>query len=357
MDDKVTILFLAANPKDTERLRLDEEVREVSDALVRAKKRERLDLLSKWAVRIQDLRRTLQDLGDVPIIVHFAGHGGDGGIYFEDRDGHATRIEAQALRSFFGNFPTIQCVVLNACFSSEVAESLVDVVPCVIGLGASVPDKYAIDFSVAFYDGIGAGYTPVRAFNVARSSLGLDNTLDLVRPELRTKSGAEFQSLDFKTTHNLEPAWHATQRNFEPAIHAEPVSIRGLSIGSTKFTDARRIIGSNGRVRYETRDEVTYTCLTDSDQGLHLEFLVNDDEETVLHRIVVSRPFNGELPHGLHFGMLKNEAVSRLNTRYRVEDFDGGVEFLCEPMAPNQGHFIAVLCPNNRVERVELSEF
>ncbi|WP_232224180.1 hypothetical protein [Mastigocladopsis repens] len=46
-----TILLLAANPRKTSALRLDEEVREIDEGLRRANKREQFKLEQKWAVR------------------------------------------------------------------------------------------------------------------------------------------------------------------------------------------------------------------------------------------------------------------------------------------------------------------
>jgi hypothetical protein len=56
------ILILAANPKNTEKLRLDEEMREIQAGLERARKREQFDLIPRWAVRPQDLLRALVGL-------------------------------------------------------------------------------------------------------------------------------------------------------------------------------------------------------------------------------------------------------------------------------------------------------
>jgi len=53
------ILFLAANPKGTARLRLDEELREIETGLQLAKNRDRFILESKGAVRPIDVRRAI----------------------------------------------------------------------------------------------------------------------------------------------------------------------------------------------------------------------------------------------------------------------------------------------------------
>jgi len=47
----IEILFLAVNPLDTTRLRLDEEVRAIDQALRQANYRDQFDLRQHWAVR------------------------------------------------------------------------------------------------------------------------------------------------------------------------------------------------------------------------------------------------------------------------------------------------------------------
>lgn len=69
----IKILFLAANPRDTDRLRLDEEVRAIDEALRKADFRDYFELHSHGAVRIEDLQELL--LRYQPQIVHFSGHG------------------------------------------------------------------------------------------------------------------------------------------------------------------------------------------------------------------------------------------------------------------------------------------
>jgi hypothetical protein len=52
------ILFLASNPTDTGRLRLDKEFREISEGLKRSNYREQFQLTPVFAVRVSDLRRS-----------------------------------------------------------------------------------------------------------------------------------------------------------------------------------------------------------------------------------------------------------------------------------------------------------
>lgn len=82
------ILFLAANPKDTSRLRLDQELRDVAEGLHRAQKRDQFILEQRLAVRPRDIQRAMLDIN--PQIIHFSGHGaGEQGLIFEDELGNA----------------------------------------------------------------------------------------------------------------------------------------------------------------------------------------------------------------------------------------------------------------------------
>ena len=67
------ILILAANPTNTARLRLSEEVREIDKGLRLSENRAQFDIKQEWAVQLDDLRRAL--LRHKPHIVHFCGHG------------------------------------------------------------------------------------------------------------------------------------------------------------------------------------------------------------------------------------------------------------------------------------------
>jgi len=152
-----TILILAANPKYTSQLRLDQEMREIDNGLQRARRRDEFILRQKWAVRLRDFRRAMLDFK--PNIVHFSGHGSaKEGIAFEDENGLVKFMSAEALSDFFKLFAdTVECVVLNACYSEIQAKAIAEHIPYVIGMNKAIGDMAAIEFSVAFYDALGAG--------------------------------------------------------------------------------------------------------------------------------------------------------------------------------------------------------
>src|SRR5438874_10211252 len=70
---KIKILFVSANPSGTTPLKLDEEVWEIEAKIRAAEHRDSLELITKWAVRPDDLLQSLNQ--HKPHIVHFSGHG------------------------------------------------------------------------------------------------------------------------------------------------------------------------------------------------------------------------------------------------------------------------------------------
>ncbi len=167
-----TILLLAANPRDTSKLQLDVEVREIDEGLRRANKREQFKLEQKWAVRSRDFYRAILDTQ--PQIVHFCGHGtAEDGIILENEMKQTVYVQADALASMFKLFAKkgVECVVLNACYSEVQAEAISQYVKYVIGMNKAVGDKAAVAFAVAFYDALGAGEDVEFAYELGKSQM------------------------------------------------------------------------------------------------------------------------------------------------------------------------------------------
>ena len=168
MEPIIRILFLAANPKDTPQLRLSEEVRTIDERLRAAEFRERFELIQFWALRKGDLVEAL--LRHQPHIVHFSGHGNTSGqIILEDNLGLSQPLSAKAVSDLFGILPDhVRCVVLNACFTQEQAEAIVEHIDCVVGMSRAVADSIAIDFASGFYRALGYGRSVRVAFELGR---------------------------------------------------------------------------------------------------------------------------------------------------------------------------------------------
>ena len=69
---------------------------------------------------------------------------------------------------------TVQCVILSACYSEDVARAVRAYVPWVIGCDESIADEAAIAFSRAFYRALANGEDYEKAFRHARNEIALN---------------------------------------------------------------------------------------------------------------------------------------------------------------------------------------
>ena len=192
---KIKILFLSANPKNTDELRLDEEVREIKEAMKLAKKRTRFEIISEFAVRVDDLRRSL--LEHTPQIVHFSGHGaGSNGIALENDSGQMQLVSTASLARLFKFFQAdLECVFLNACYSDVQAEAIHQHINYVIGMNQAIGDRAAIEFAKGFYDALGAGRPFEDAFEMGCTAIDLESLPESSTPVLRSPSMRQAQTV------------------------------------------------------------------------------------------------------------------------------------------------------------------
>ncbi len=182
---KVKVLFLAANPKDSSQLRLDEEIRSIDQALLRqAEFRDKFDIKQHWAVRVADIQGYL--LRHQPDIVHFSGHGSTSSeIILEDNNGNSRSVSPRALSKLFSVLKdNIRCVILNACYSEQQAQAIAKHIDCVIGMSNAIGDQAAISFAAAFYQALGYGRTVQAAFDLGCVQIDLENLDEQDTPKL-----------------------------------------------------------------------------------------------------------------------------------------------------------------------------
>ena len=188
---KSTILFLAANPTGTDPLLLDEESRSIDQRIRSADERDSLELVTKWAVRPDDLLEYLNQYR--PHIVHFSGHGTEREeIILLDASHHAIPVPAPALRQLFSVMKgNIRVVVLNACYSRPQAEAIVEVIDCAIGMKQEIGDEAAIAFAASFYRAIGYAHSVAEAFEQGRTALMLAGIAEENTPTLHSRLGVD----------------------------------------------------------------------------------------------------------------------------------------------------------------------
>jgi hypothetical protein len=213
-----TILFLAANPRDTLSLALDQECAEIERELRMTSGRADFVFESRWAVSIDDLMRHLNE--HTPAIVHFSGHGGAAGsgrrgpagalrdVSLPDdsppagakpapsatgiwlQDGNSSQfVSDRALAAMLAAAsPSTRLVVLNACYTSSVAEALRRHVDCVVGMDGAIADVAARSFAVAFYRALGNRRSIGNAVAQSLATLAAKNQDD-VKPICTTREG------------------------------------------------------------------------------------------------------------------------------------------------------------------------
>ncbi len=174
---KLRVLFLAANPVDTPRLDLDEELRAVEQALRRAPFGKFFDIRPRVAVRFHELQYHL--MWDKPDILHFSGHGSPTeGIMLLDDERRAHSVSAEILGELFGilreNQPC-QCVVLNACYTAIQADAIGEHVECVVGTSNVIGDTAALRFAEAFYSALAFGQNVQTAFDLGNLQIDISH--------------------------------------------------------------------------------------------------------------------------------------------------------------------------------------
>jgi hypothetical protein len=190
MPETSTILFLAANPDGTTRLALDREAREIRSKIRAAEHRDSLVFRTEWAVRPDDLLQYLNEFR--PQAVHFSGHGTTGELILNDANGRAKPVARAALRALFGlHAKTVRLAVLNACFSEEQADAIVEVIDCAVGMSQAIGDEAAIVFAAAFYRKLGFGDSVQAAFDEGRVALMLQGIPEEQTPVLRVRHGVD----------------------------------------------------------------------------------------------------------------------------------------------------------------------
>jgi hypothetical protein len=230
---RTRVLFVAANPAGTVPLKLDEEAREIEAKLRAAEFRDSLELITKWAVRPDDLLQALNQ--HKPHVVHFSGHGSSTEeIILLDRAGNPKPVSKAAIVSLFRTLKdNIHVVVLNACFSVPQAKAIIKEIDFAIGMARAVGDDAAITFSASFYRAIGFGRSIKEAFEQGITALLLEGSNESSTPVLLAKRGILAQ----RSNASSRPAATETQGLFRSGSAGSPeidfrfinnkISIRG----------------------------------------------------------------------------------------------------------------------------------
>jgi hypothetical protein len=225
----IRILFVAANPADTDSLRLGEEFREIQDKMRGADSQKKFQMRSAWAARPDDLLQQMNEFR--PHILHFSGHGSSAGeIVLQDSSGNARPLSSAELRRLFGNFRSwLRIVVLNACYSNVQAGALLDSADIVIGMNAAIGDSAAISFAASFYRGLGFDRSVQDAFEQGLISIQFNDAGEEDTPALLHRPGIDPGRLTITDPTNSVETGHLID---DPLT---PENIRQLLLGGSEL--------------------------------------------------------------------------------------------------------------------------
>src|SRR6266571_1556783 len=113
---QTNVLLVFANPLSTSRLRLDTEAREIQQSIERSKYRNNIKLVTRQATTIKDFRRVLLD--ETFQVIHISGHGSKNGLILANDRGGQYVVDSPTFAELFQRYPSIECVLLNACYST-----------------------------------------------------------------------------------------------------------------------------------------------------------------------------------------------------------------------------------------------
>jgi hypothetical protein len=232
--DNIKILFLAADPSDSTRLRLGQELRDIREKLQLAKQRSIFSLESRESVRPGDITQAIFDVE--PQIVHFSGHGmNTGELCFEDVSGKTQAIKPAALAGLFELVSKrVQCVILNTCYSEVQATAIADYISFVIGMSKAIGDKAAIAFAVGFYKALGAGRSFEEAYKFACVEIQLEGIPEHLTPVLHKKSSVVVDDNSSRTKYIVILSATIDEIN-KPLLEAMVAHLRQVS-GDTSLT-------------------------------------------------------------------------------------------------------------------------
>ena len=168
------VLLVAANPLDTARLALDEEMRLIQERTEQSPYSAQIEFVPVWAARADDLLKEINR--HAPAVLHFSGHSSLSGIDLVGSDGRAKPVSRAAVLRLLGlrAARSVKVVLLNSCYSSEMAEDAARDGRCAIGTIQPWGDVQAALFAASFYRALGFGATVTEAVEQGCTSILLE---------------------------------------------------------------------------------------------------------------------------------------------------------------------------------------
>jgi hypothetical protein len=190
---KLNVLYLMANPDQAHLLRVDAEVRQVQDAVRGSAYRDNISLEYRPAA---DLKSLIDGLNDHrPRIVHFSGHGYDGGIAVDHLKVAKQPVKTVSFdllaRALTATDEPPDIIVLNSCKSAGARKAFLPPAKAIIVMRDSISDLAATNFAVAFYAAIAAGQSVKSAFAQGKVAVENSSLSEVGIPDLLVATGVD----------------------------------------------------------------------------------------------------------------------------------------------------------------------
>jgi hypothetical protein len=186
-------LYLAANPDPKNPLQVDMEVRRVQEAIRGSLFRDNISVQYKPAADLISLIDGLNDYN--PQIVHFSGHGSEGGIVLDAGKPGKPSLKHLSFDSLVKALAATDAppsvVVLNSCKSASAAKALLSAARIVITMRESVTDLAATAFATRFYAAIASGQSVAAAFAQGQVAVEYASIAESYAPQLMSASGVD----------------------------------------------------------------------------------------------------------------------------------------------------------------------
>ncbi|MBV9926988.1 MAG: CHAT domain-containing protein [Acidobacteria bacterium] len=254
MTDKIKILYLAANPLDTGRLRVQEEARDLQERIRQSTRRDDFEFIYFPAVRPRDLLRGLQEVQ--PHIIHFSGHGNeDKQIVLQDDVGLSCPVAPEDLAGLAELFKAnLKVALMTSCYGHTQAEALRRVLDFTIGMDEPISDEGALRFSAAFYQVLASGGSIRQAFESARLLTRIEGHPVFKVSDLLVREGAEANLnepfVKVLPSKDVPPPSPTRSEETRPSGDLNTVS---QHISDSQNFNANAVAGNNNEVSNERR--------------------------------------------------------------------------------------------------------
>jgi hypothetical protein len=305
MCEHAKVLFLSANPRTTRSLDIDKEIQTINRSFGSPECRDRLELEHQPDLSPDGLPGALWE--HKPNVFHFSGHCSEGGqIILHRGDAAVVRdlgpdlptvqddcvpVPPEALAELFaihlrdlesrgdGTGGKLQVVVLNACYTDELAKAIVDKggVDCAVGFDCQIEDSHAIAFASEFYRVLAFGDSVGSAIDHARNLLWLKGVRDpknVVRFYVDRSRGIEIDEITIVRRMYPREAVPATSEREDPVDEQQIRHICGdwagayfLEIDKTALLEF--YVEMRLAIESETRVRGTWRGMLKKDYGLY----------------------------------------------------------------------------------------